>query len=224
MEPTFDQAQFDNTSYTEMVRKLAKAPAALHLERTHSKQHMLNQAQRLAATAERLQDCLNELLDHHTLHGSLDAIRSGQWLHWEHMIFALAGEAAGEIRDAIKRHVIYGKELEVEYKGEPSIATNIKEEAGDCTFYIEGARQFCTHADFAYFWETIPDAEWAQGKALELLKTCEEQLEMLLALVVPDYTVDQAMADNKLKLIGPNGRYRGVVYSDAAAIERADKK
>ncbi len=224
MEPSFDQAQFDNTSYTEMVRKLAKAPAALLLSRTPSKQCMLNQAQSFAATAEELQTCLDEILEHHELHDSLDGIRFGQWLHWEHMVYALAGEAAGEMRDAIKRHVIYEKELDVAYKGEPSIATNIKEEAGDCTFYIEGARQFCSHADFAHFWSSIPDAEWAQGKALELLKTCEEKLETLLALVVPGYTVADAMMDNKLKLIGPNGRYRGVVYSDAAAIERADKK
>jgi NTP pyrophosphatase (non-canonical NTP hydrolase) len=48
-----------------------------------------------------------------------------------HMIMGICGEA-GELLDAIKKHVIYKKELDSE---------NVLEELGDIEFYLEGIRQ-----------------------------------------------------------------------------------
>lgn len=49
-----------------------------------------------------------------------------------HMAVGLAGEASGELLDAIKAHVIYRKPLNMQ---------NIIEELGDIEFYLEGLRQ-----------------------------------------------------------------------------------
>jgi len=51
--------------------------------------------------------------------------------HLIHMTMGISGEA-GELLDAIKKHVMYGKELDRE---------NIIEELGDLEFYMEGLRQ-----------------------------------------------------------------------------------
>lgn len=48
-----------------------------------------------------------------------------------HMASCIPGEA-GELFDAVKKHVIYGKELDRE---------NVIEELGDLEFYLEGLRQ-----------------------------------------------------------------------------------
>lgn len=50
--------------------------------------------------------------------------------HTLHMAVGIAGEA-GELLDAIKKHVIYGKDLDL---------TNAIEELGDLEFYMEGLR------------------------------------------------------------------------------------
>lgn len=51
--------------------------------------------------------------------------------HLLHMAVGVAGEA-GELLDAIKKHAIYGRELDVE---------NVIEELGDLEFYMQGIRQ-----------------------------------------------------------------------------------
>lgn len=48
-----------------------------------------------------------------------------------HMAMGVAGEA-GELLDAVKKHVIYGKPLDIE---------NVIEELGDIEFFLEGIRQ-----------------------------------------------------------------------------------
>ena len=48
-----------------------------------------------------------------------------------HVAMGLSGEA-GEILDAIKKHVMYNKELDMD---------NIKEELGDLEFFMEAIRQ-----------------------------------------------------------------------------------
>ena len=48
-----------------------------------------------------------------------------------HMSMGIEGEA-GELIDAIKKHVIYGKPLDLK---------NVIEELGDLEFYLEGLRQ-----------------------------------------------------------------------------------
>lgn len=48
-----------------------------------------------------------------------------------HMILGISGEA-GELVDAVKKHTIYGRELDVQ---------NVIEELGDLEFYMEGLRQ-----------------------------------------------------------------------------------
>ncbi len=51
--------------------------------------------------------------------------------HLIHMIMGISGEA-GELLDAIKKSVIYRKDLDVD---------NVIEELGDIEFYLEGFRQ-----------------------------------------------------------------------------------
>lgn len=51
--------------------------------------------------------------------------------HALHMAVGVAGEA-GELLDAVKKHVIYDKALD---------RTNVVEELGDLEFYMEGLRQ-----------------------------------------------------------------------------------
>lgn len=51
--------------------------------------------------------------------------------HIMHMIMGMSGEV-GELLDAIKKSVIYGKTLDME---------NVIEELGDIEFYMEGLRQ-----------------------------------------------------------------------------------
>lgn len=51
--------------------------------------------------------------------------------HLWHMATGIATEA-GELLDAVKRHVIYEKELDL---------ANVNEELGDLEFYLEGIRQ-----------------------------------------------------------------------------------
>lgn len=89
--------------------------------------------------------------------------------HLLHMAIGIAGEA-GELLDAIKKHVIYNKEPDMK---------NIVEELGDLEFYMEGMRQgIGIHREFI-------------------------------------------VQQNIYKL---EERYKGFVYSDQAAQERADKQ
>lgn len=53
---------------------------------------------------------------------------TGACAHLMHMALGVANEA-GEIVDAIKKHVIYNKELDIE---------NVIEEIGDMYFYLQG--------------------------------------------------------------------------------------
>lgn len=56
---------------------------------------------------------------------------TGEKAHLLHMMIGVCGEA-GELLDAIKKHVVYGKSLDV---------ANVLEELGDIEFYLEGFRQ-----------------------------------------------------------------------------------
>ena len=56
---------------------------------------------------------------------------TGEEAHVLHMAVGIAGEA-GELLDAVKKHVIYNKPLDV---------ANVLEELGDLEFYMEGLRQ-----------------------------------------------------------------------------------
>jgi NTP pyrophosphatase (non-canonical NTP hydrolase) len=85
-----------------------------------------------------------------------------------HAVMGVAGEA-GELVDAIKKHLIYGKPLD---------RVNIIEELGDLRFYIQA-------------------------------------MQNILGITESD--ILQANADKLSK------RYRGLKYSDKAAIDRADK-
>lgn len=93
-------------------------------------------------------------------------------VHALHMAVGISGEA-GELLDAVKKHVIYNKPIDRD---------NVVEELGDLEFYMEGLRQ-------------------GLGISRE---------ETLNANVVKLTT-------------GPKARYKGGVYTDAAAQARADK-
>ena len=85
-----------------------------------------------------------------------------------HAVLGISGES-GELVDAVKKRVIYGKPLDIQ---------NVIEELGDMRFYMEA---------------------------------------LMNVLGISDREVLQANA-NKLAT-----RYKGLTYSDAAAIARADK-
>lgn len=86
-----------------------------------------------------------------------------------HAALGIAGEA-GELVDAIKKHLIYGKPLDRE---------NVIEELGDLRFYIQAMQNVLG----------ISESDILQHNANKLAK-----------------------------------RYRGLRYTDQAAIDRADKK
>lgn len=98
----------------------------------------------------------------------LDSLNSRD-CHLLHMVVGVSGEA-GELLDAVKRAVIYRKQIDIE---------NVREEVGDIMFYLTGL--------------------------------CDSL----------DITVDQCIDDNIKKL---SVRYRGMKYSDRAAIAREDKE
>ena len=56
---------------------------------------------------------------------------TGDECHIIHMIMGICGEA-GELLDAVKKAIIYRKNLDI---------TNVIEELGDIEFYLEGFRQ-----------------------------------------------------------------------------------
>lgn len=85
-----------------------------------------------------------------------------------HAAMGITGEA-GELSDAIKRHVIYGKEAD---------RKNIVEELGDLEFFMENIR-------------------WMYGISRQ-----------------------ETLQENANKLAD---RYKGLTYTDAAAIARTDK-
>ena len=62
-----------------------------------------------------------------TIQEQLTPTKADMW----HMATGIAGEA-GELLDAIKKHVVYNKPLDRE---------NVIEELGDLEFYMEGIRQ-----------------------------------------------------------------------------------
>jgi len=86
-----------------------------------------------------------------------------------HAALGVCGEA-GELADAIKKHVHYGKEIDID---------NVVEELGDLRFYIQAVQNLFG----------ITEQHILQYNAQKLEK-----------------------------------RYQGLVYSDQAAIARADKK
>lgn len=90
-----------------------------------------------------------------------------------HMVMGAAGEV-GELTDAIKKHVMYNKDLDRE---------NVIEELGDIEFFLEGIRQ------------------------------------------VLGISREETLEHNMIKLTkGDKARYKGGVYTDKAAQDRADKK
>lgn len=90
-------------------------------------------------------------------------------LELAHTAMGISGES-GEYTDAIKKHIIYGKDLD---------KNNVREELGDLLFFIQDAMN-----KHSFTWEEVL----------------------------------QANADKLAK------RYKEIVYSDEAALERADKK
>lgn len=80
------------------------------------KVHAVNYADMVHYLAKPGQDIIN----------SLD---SGQ-AHLLHMVMGVCGEA-GELLDALKKHIIYGKQLDM---------SNVIEELGDIEFYLQGIR------------------------------------------------------------------------------------
>lgn len=88
-----------------------------------------------------------------------------------HAIMGICGEA-GELLDTVKKSTIYRKPLDLE---------NIKEEIGDCLFYLEQLCQAtgftmeqCRDANIAKLSKRYPNFEYTNQKAQERLDKVEE--------------------------------------------------
>jgi NTP pyrophosphatase (non-canonical NTP hydrolase) len=68
----------------------------------------------------------SRIKDGNAIIASLNKARANLW----HLGTGVAGEA-GELVDAIKKHVVYGKDIDLE---------NVIEELGDLEFYMQGIR------------------------------------------------------------------------------------
>lgn len=86
------------------------------VEGESDKIHTVNYADMVQYLAKPGQDIINSL-------------EPGQ-AHLLHMIMGVCGEA-GELLDALKKHIIYGKQLDM---------INVIEELGDIEFYLQGIR------------------------------------------------------------------------------------
>ena len=89
--------------------------------------------------------------------------------HLLHMTMGVSGEA-GELLDAVKKHVIYGKELDLE---------NVTEEAGDILFYLEGllhplgiTLDTCRQATMAKLAKRYPGLAYTNQAAIERADKC----------------------------------------------------
>ena len=83
--------------------------------------------------------------------------------HLAHMAIGISGES-GELLDAIKKHVIYGKPLDME---------NVIEELGDLEFYMEGirlglgiSREKCLHANIQKLGKRYADNKYSNESAI----------------------------------------------------------
>lgn len=86
------------------------------IEGETDKVHTVNYADMVQYLAKPGQDIINSL-------------EPGQ-AHLLHMVMGVCGEA-GELLDALKKHIIYGKQLDMH---------NVVEELGDIEFYLQGIR------------------------------------------------------------------------------------
>lgn len=87
---------------------------------------------------------------------------NGDDAHLMHMAIGISGEA-GELLDAIKKQVIYRKDLDRE---------NVLEELGDLEFYMEGIRQGlgitreqCLEANIAKLGKRYEGMQYSDGAA-----------------------------------------------------------
>jgi NTP pyrophosphatase (non-canonical NTP hydrolase) len=88
---------------------------------------------------------------------------SGSQAHLLHMVVGVAGEA-GELLDAVKKHVIYGKTLDM---------ANVVEELGDLEFYMQGirnaisvSRESVLHANFNKLGQRYRDKVYTDREAV----------------------------------------------------------
>lgn len=79
-----------------------------------------------------------------------------------HMAIGISGEA-GELLDAVKKHVVYNKPLDLD---------NIVEELGDIEFYLEGIRQ-----ELGLYRSDILEANAAKLERRYPLKYTDEQAQ-----------------------------------------------
>ena len=125
-------------------------------------------------------------------------------LHSLHMKLGSAGEA-GELLDALKKNLIYGKELDT---------ANVVEELGDSLFYAVGNMCYKTYGKYA----NPADIEEYLTKA-----SPNTHGLMTLAVCLGVEWEDLLVANMDKLLKGKNARYAAGKYSDKQAIERADK-
>lgn len=108
-------------------------------------------------------------------------------MDWEHMMIGACGEV-GELADAIKRHTIYGKELD---------RANVVEELGDLEWYLAGLRQMIgiTHrevleANVAKLQARYPAGEYSDQAAQDRADKVQPELQVIdMSKIVSDEQV-----------------------------------
>ncbi len=172
--------------HASMVKALAKDGALIADEMTVHNAHLLHLTNGILIEAGKILEGFNFSIDTVTNGFSSDLA------HMIHMAVGIAGEA-GELLDAVKKSVIYQKELDRE---------NVIEELGDLEFYQRGFKQGDCELNALYICE------------LNLLEQYKSEICKLL-----DITREETLEANIKKL----GVRYGDQYSDVSAQVRKDK-
>ena len=212
--------------YVEMVAKLAKPPQDIKGVKVGSLEVIAQLASNIYGAASILQDTCEHLLETSKLGYKVDdsfieAVKTTDVLEpfpdatYEeafinillnnlHMYMGVAGEL-GELLDAIKKNVIYGKPLDTK---------NVLEECGDIMFYTTGGA-------LLYKTEGLKPSKESLDRLYKTSPVTDGMASLFTCLGI---TKEEAMHANMDKLVkAANARYAEGKYSDAQAINRADK-
>jgi NTP pyrophosphatase (non-canonical NTP hydrolase) len=177
--------------HSKMVKDLMKSGSIMKNEWTNDDKERLRAVSLLGKLAQKLHSEVNKRF-------FPVGIDSDYELY--HMTYAFCGEV-GELSDALKKSVIYRKELD---------SANVLEEFGDLSFYIQGV-------------VNVYNANLNRYVTLSInINKLASQLMNTLSLF--SITLEQAKEQNMLKLLkGDVARYKEGKYSDDQAKQRADK-
>lgn len=124
--------------------------------------------------------------------------------HIEHMSVGVIGEV-GEFADALKKHVIYGKPLDI---------INLSEEGGDCWWYVVGLLPELNVGEAtlqAGFDEGVADVFGYKGSAIQLVVQAMAQISSACLRLI-EHGAEMPPADVSATVVGIIGRNMGRLY------------